>query len=229
VEAIRVPMTEVQGSQRRTVSVINALRFPIAFLLGFVVTGTLFWFLWVLINVHFEGQELQKVAKIEFTRLRRDSEVKTIKRDKPQLEKPVHAPIVPQVAKATVSRAGTAAVAANLLAAPSIDTKGSLGLGQVGIGVGGSDRDVMPLVRINPDYPPRAQSRGIQGWVVVQFTITPAGTVKDAKVVAAQPSGIFDDAAVKAVSRWKYNPKVEEGVAVERRGIQVKLTFQLET
>jgi protein TonB len=90
------------------------------------------------------------------------------------------------------------------------------------------DQDVMPLVRINPDYPPSAQSRGVQGWVLVQFTITPAGTVKDARVVDADPKSTFDEAAVSAVSRWKYNPKVESGVAVERRGIQVKLTFKLE-
>ena len=214
----------------RALRASQALRFPIALGLGFVVTGVLFWFLWALINVQLKKQELRTAAKIEFTRLRRDTEVRTIKREKPRLEKPVQAPVVPQMAKATISRAGTAAVAANLLAPPSIDAKGSVaGLSTgIGVSIGGSDRDVMPLVRINPEYPPRAQSRGIQGWVVVQFTITPAGTVADAKVVAAQPQGVFDEAAINAVSRWKYNPMVQEGKPVERRGVQVKLTFQLQ-
>jgi protein TonB len=82
-------------------------------------------------------------------------------------------------------------------------------------------------VRINPEYPPRALSRGIQGWVIVQFTITSTGTVKDQKVVDSS-NKIFDDAALKAIGRWRYNAKVEEGVAVERRGVQTKLVFQLE-
>lgn len=205
-------------------------RLPLAFVVGLGLTGAMFWLLWILINVQLGSTELVAAAKIEFTRLRRDSEVRTIKKDKPQLEKPVAAPVQPQIAKANISRAGTEVVQSDLLNAPGIDTKAGLGLtGGVSLGTGGLDRDVLPLVRINPDYPPRAQSRGIQGWVLVQFTITPAGTVADAKVIDAQPKGMFDDAAVKAVSRWKYNPKVEGGVAVERRGIQVKLTFQLET
>jgi len=62
----------------------------------------------------------------------------------------------------------------------------------------------------------------------VQFSITPAGTVKDAKVVDADPKGIFDDAAIKAILRWRYNPKVEEGVAVERVGLRTMLRFQIE-
>jgi len=204
----------------------TALRFPIALAVGFLVNAASFSFLWALINVHTGSHELKSLSKIEFTRLRRDTDVATIKRDKPKLEKPVQAPTTPQLAKATMSRAGTEVVPPNMLAAPSIDAKGSLGAMQ--INVGGMDQDVMPLVRINPDYPPRAQSRGIQGWALVQFTITPQGTVKDAKVIDAEPKGMFDDAAVNAVSKWKYNPKVEEGSPVERRGVQVKLTFKLE-
>jgi len=205
---------------------VSSIRFPIALVLGFLLTAGMFSFLWALINVHFESHGFQQAAKIEFTRLRRDTDVATIKRDKPKLEKPQAAPMVPQISKATISRAGTETIAANLIAAPSIDTKVGLG-GGLGLNIGGTDTEEMPLVRINPDYPPRAQSRGIQGWVIVQFTITPAGTVKDAKVVEGEPKGVFDEAAVNAVSRWKYNPKVQEGVAVERRGVQVKLTFKL--
>jgi protein TonB len=109
---------------------------------------------------------------------------------------------------------------------PSVDTKASL-RGAITMGAG-SDRDVIPLVRINPEYPMRARQRGVEGWVLIQFTISPAGTVKDARVVDADPPNIFDDSAIKAVNRWRYNPKIEEGVAVERRGVQVVLEFKLE-
>jgi protein TonB len=64
--------------------------------------------------------------------------------------------------------------------------------------------------------------------VKVQFTITTTGTVKDPMVVDADPKNIFDDAALKSIARWKYNPKVEDGAAVERVGVQTIIRFQLE-
>jgi protein TonB len=94
--------------------------------------------------------------------------------------------------------------------------------------VGGVDTEVIPLVRIQPQYPARAAAGGIEGWVRCQFDITPAGGVIDAMVIDSEPRGTFDRAALEAVSRWKYKPKVEGGVAVERRGVQVLLTFKLE-
>ncbi len=51
--------------------------------------------------------------------------------------------------------------------------------------------------------------------------------MKDARVIDSGPPGVFDDAAIRAVLRWKYNPRVVEGTAVERRGVQVKLQFEL--
>ncbi len=105
---------------------------------------------------------------------------------------------------------------------PTFDTAG---MGQISVG---SDRDVVPLVRINPEYPSRARSRGREGWVQVEFTITPAGTVSDQKVVDADPKGLFERAALDAIGRWKYNPKVVDGRAMERRGVAVVLTFKLE-
>src|SRR5207247_699112 len=102
------------------------------------------------------------------------------------------------------------------------------GVQRIAVHGGGSDHDVMPLVRIEPDYPLAAAQRGLEGWVIVRFTITPIGTVRDAAVVKSDPKWTFDEAAVRAVSRWKYNPKIEDGLAVERRGVQVLLRFQLE-
>jgi protein TonB len=83
-------------------------------------------------------------------------------------------------------------------------------------------------VRIDPDYPPSALRRELEGWVQVQFTITPAGSVKDAIVVDAVPKDVFDEAALKAIVRWRYNPKVENGTAVERVGVQTRIVFRLD-
>lgn len=200
---------------------MRVLRFPIAFLLAVTLTGALFWLLWSMINQQVEAQELTQVAKIQFTRLRRDTDVKTARQQKAQREKPQQLQTAPQMSKASFGGGESIQIMA-----PTVDAVG--GLQRLTVNVGGSDRDVIPLVRIEPDYPPRAASRGIEGYVIVQFTITPAGTIKDPKVVEAQPEGIFDSAAIKAVSKWKYNPKIEEGVAVERRGVQIRLAFKLE-
>jgi protein TonB len=202
---------------------VTALRFPIAFLLAFAVTGLLFWFLWVLIHASGEIGERKTATRIEFTRLRRDTEVQTKREEKARRERPAEAPTAPQISRMSIGGPATEAIQ---MLNPSVDVRGALQ--RISVNVGGSDRDVIPLVRIEPEYPNRAANRGIEGWVLVQFTITPAGTVKDATVVDAAPKGYFEDSALKAIARWRYNPKIEEGVAVERRGIQVVLRFQIE-
>lgn len=197
-------------------------RLPIAFVLAVALTGGVFWFLWALIRVPFDITQLGPAVKIEFTPLRRDTEVQTKREEKAQRERPTQAPIMPQMASTSFGMTSDSVQMIN----PVLDTRGSLS--GLSVSAGGSDRDVIPLVRINPDYPQRALARGIEGWVLVEFTISPAGTVKDAKVIDADPKGTFEDSALKAIARWKYNPKVEGGVAVERRGIRTVIRFVLE-
>ncbi len=95
------------------------------------------------------------------------------------------------------------------------------------LGTGGSDRDVVPLVRIEPQYPMSAKQRGVEGWVELMFTITAAGTVADIVVTASNPGTVFNRSAVQAVGKWKYNPKVENGTAVVRPGVRQRIKFQL--
>ena len=91
----------------------------------------------------------------------------------------------------------------------------------------GSDRDVVPMVRVEPQYPMSAKQRGVEGWVELMFTITKAGTVTDIVVTASNPGTIFNKSAVQAVSKWKYNPKVENGTAVDRPGVRQRIKFEL--
>ncbi len=84
-----------------------------------------------------------------------------------------------------------------------------------------------PMVRINPDYPMRALQRGIEGWVDVQYTISATGAVSDPIVLASSPKNIFDDAAIKAVSRWQYNPTTQGDASVEFTGMRTKIRFAL--
>jgi protein TonB len=105
---------------------------------------------------------------------------------------------------------------------------GILGVGGgFGGGGGGLDRDSVPLVRIEPQYPPQAQQRRLEGWVHVRFTISGAGTVRNAKVVKSTDR-VFENAALRAVEQWKYQPQLEAGKPVDREG-EVILRFDLET
>jgi TonB family protein len=97
-----------------------------------------------------------------------------------------------------------------------------------GINLHGVDGDAIPIVRPNPDYPARALTAGTEGWVQVQFAVTAVGGVRDAIVVDSEPGTVFDEAALKAVARWRYNPRIDRGVAVERVGLQAIIRFELE-
>ncbi len=201
---------------------MNAIRFPFSFVFGLFLTSALFLILWNLVHKPLQAFAVREATRIEFTRLKRDTETATKRDSKAHRERPDLAPQAPRMSFASAS-ASTESVA---MMAPEVSARS--GMTKLTVNVGGSDRDIMPLVRINPDYPPRAQSRGIEGWVLIQFTITAAGTVRDAKVIEASPKGYFEDAALKAIARWRYNPKVEGGVAVERVGVRVQLTFNME-
>jgi protein TonB len=195
-------------------------RIPVAVILGAIFTTSVFWLLWHLVGRQVDVAQFKEATRIDFSRLRKDTEVQTKRDQKVERERP---PPTPEMPKMAFSTGGIENNVATLT--PVVDARGAMTRMSMSAG---SDRDVIPLVRIAPDYPPRALSRGLEGWVKVQFTITPTGTVKDAKVVDAMPKEIFDDAALKSIARWRYNPRVEGGVAVERVGVQTIIRFQLE-
>jgi protein TonB len=205
-----------------------SVRLAIAFALSWVVTTGLFWTLRVMIGVEAEVGGLQVLPKIEFLRLRRDSSLEEKKRVKPEISKPEPQPST--VAAVAASKASVDPGSDLAVLAPSVDFSGSGGsLGFEGglAAAGGSDRGCVPQVRIEPDYPMRARQRKIEGYVDVQFTVASHGGVKDPIVIGANPPGIFENAALQAVSHWKYSPKREDGRPAECVGTRVRIAFRL--
>ncbi len=88
-----------------------------------------------------------------------------------------------------------------------------------------ANSEVIPLVRIQPRYPSQAARRKLSGYVIVEFTIRPDGTVTKPKVVHAEPKRVFDAAALQAIKRWKFKPKLVDGKAVAQYASQ-KFSFQ---
>lgn len=212
------------------------LRFPVALVFACLLTVGTFWSLHAMISVSGAFEAIQPAAKIDFVRLRRDTVVEEKKRVKPQIDKPAPPPpSAPDVATAqkTSVIAGTDIAAL----APSVDFSavGSAGLARSGglaaelSSGGGVDRDAVPQVRIQPDYPIGARQKGIEGWVDVQFTVGSDGSVRNPVVLNAEPKTIFDSAAIQAVRGWKYNPKIQDGKPVERAGLKVRIRFELES
>ncbi len=190
-------------------------------LVAAAVTFSLFWVMQALVGVAGEMLEAKPALSVDFVRLKRDTTPETKKREIPDRKKPEQPPPPPQM---NFSQNLNPDEAIGVIV-PMVEA--SLELAAADLGSGGSDHDVVPLVRVEPQYPMSAKQRGIEGWVELMFTITAAGTVTDIQVTASRPGTIFNRSAVQAVSKWKYNPKVEDGVARDRPGVRQRIKFQL--
>ena len=91
-----------------------------------------------------------------------------------------------------------------------------------------ADGSYVPIFQVPPQYPRRAAERGIEGCVLLEYTVTPLGAVSEPVVVQANPPGIFDRAAIRAALRYKYKPLIRDGVAVAVEGVRQRITFILE-
>ena len=98
----------------------------------------------------------------------------------------------------------------------------------IGAGLQVTDGEYLPIVKIAPQYPRRALSRGIEGYAIVEYTVTKLGTVKDPVVIESSPGTIFNNAAIKSALRYKYKPRVVDGKPIAVSGVRTKITFELE-
>jgi len=90
-----------------------------------------------------------------------------------------------------------------------------------------SDRDAQPLVRIPPSFPPRFSQGNNSGFCTVRFDVSPEGQPFNVQTVVCT-SNQLKSATVKSVQKWKYNPKMQDGRAVARTGVESKIRFDLQ-
>jgi len=199
---------------------MSAIRAPFSALGGALFSVALFLGLAHLVNVPFEAAPTTVADRITLKPVRPDTPV-TERRD-PRVVREPPTP-EPGVLKLNVDHGDGITFERTIYTRPTMDTRpGRHGLSR------GLDGDVTPIVQTKPEYPARELSRGTQGWVRVQFSVTSIGTVRDAVVVDSEPDVVFDQAALKAIARWRYNPRVENGEAVERVGLQTIIRFTIE-
>ena len=198
---------------------MSAIRVPFSALGGVLFSAALFLGLWRLVDVPMLVGDRVLVHNIELPRVRPPTPIENKRNPPPVREAPIPQPEAPRI-----GTPGGGTVEHVIYRPPTVDPP----IRGRGFNLSGVDGDVIPRVRVNPDYPPSAITKNIEGWVRVQFTVTAIGTVKDAIVVGSEPGTVFDDAALKAIARWRYNPRVVNGEAVERVGLQTIIRFTLQ-
>jgi len=202
----------------------NLVRLLIGIVLGLVVTAALFWTMQYLIET--ADRELNEGSSgnlVDFVRLKRDESIQR-RQLKPKKPPPPDTP-PPQPPTPQLDNLNPNAEKIAISAAPvetDIEMSGGFSLG---VGEG----DYLPIVKVAPIYPHRALSRGIQGYCVVQYTVTRQGTIRDPFVVEDQcTSSLFHRASIQAALKFKYKPRVIDGQAVEVPGVQNKFTYEIE-
>lgn len=101
------------------------------------------------------------------------------------------------------------------------------GMGSVALDEDDVQEPPVATTRTPPSYPARARAKGRTGWVTLSFVVDLDGTVQDVHVFQADPPGVFDDAAIEAVSAWRFEPGRHEGTPVAVR-VRQTLRFELE-
>ncbi len=196
-------------------------RYLIGVVAGAVVTFVLFLLMQALIKSDKSPFSDAAGGKIlEFVRLQEDQELIT-KQRKPKPPPPPDEP-PPDMPKPEFDSSDVST---------GIDigaVEVNLDLNITGTGGFSSDGEYLPIVKVAPIYPRRAQTRGIEGYVLLEFIVTSTGAVRNAVVIEAKPPGIFDRAAVQAALKFKYKPKVVNGEPVEVAGVRNLIKFELE-
>lgn len=201
----------------------GVMRMAVGLVLAVMVTLSLFWLMQYLIDTADRSlNEDTAGSLVDFVRVKRDEEVQRDNR-KPKKPPPPEAP-PPQPPSPQLDNLNPNAEKIAISAVP-VETDIQMS-GGFSLGVG--EGDYLPIVKVAPIYPNRALSRGVEGYCVVQYTVTRQGTTKDPFVVEGQcTSSLFHSASVNAALKFKYKPRVIDGVAVEVPGVQNKFTYEI--
>lgn len=199
------------------------MRYIVALIIAGIVTVMLFLGMQALITGG-EGamSESVKGNVLDFVRLKKEETVQKKERKPQKPPTPKEPP--PPMESPQMQNSDPNASNANFDFGASVEADVNLA---GGLALESSDGEYLPIVKVAPVYPRRALSRGIEGYVIVEFTVTKQGTVRDPKVVKAEPESLFDRAAMDAALKFKYKPRVVNGEAVEVAGVQNKISFQI--
>lgn len=200
---------------------MNYLRLLIGAILGFIVTFVLFFIMPKLIenaDKTLDETATRKIADITMPEREIEANLDQKKPEKP--DDPEEPP--PDLDQPDIEDVDIDPNAVNMSPTTNVDLK--IGTG----GFGGNDGEYLPIVKVAPIYPRRAQTRGVEGYCTVEYVVTRTGAISDPQAVDCQPSGYFERASIKAASKFKYKPRVVDGEAIDVGGVQNRFTYELE-
>lgn len=195
-------------------------RFAIAGVTGLVVTFALLWVMQVLIATGKDAlTDKRDFRFVDFVRIKRD-EVVNLDEDKPEKppEPEQQPPDMPQPQLDQLNTSDTVNISFTRTGIELDPTRGNFAI---------VDGDYLPIVKVAPIYPRRAQTRGLEGYCLLEFTVTRTGTVRDARAIECT-SSLFERASVNAAMKFKYKPRVVDGQEIEVPGVQHIIRFEIE-
>jgi len=197
-------------------------RYAFSIVIGTVVTLSLLFIMQLLIVTGKQAlTDPRERHKLEFVRVKKNENLNTQDFTPEKPPKPPETP--PETPPQDMDNIDPDAPSINV-GRPEISANTDIG-GPGGMNI--AEGDYLPIVRVAPVYPSRALSRGLEGFVDMSFTVTTTGTVKDA-IVLQSTSSLFERAATRAVLKFKYKPRVVDGIPVEVVGVKTRITFELE-
>ncbi|MGI9263924.1 MAG: energy transducer TonB [Gammaproteobacteria bacterium] len=197
-------------------------RYVFSIVVGSFITLSLLFVMHLLIEYSEDAISKERTRhQLDFVRVKRNETLNTEELTPEKPPKPPEVPpeVPPQDMDSVDPNAPTINVPPPTVAA-DVDIGGPGGMNI-------AEGDYLPIVRVAPVYPARALSRGVEGYVDMAFTVTTTGTVKD-PVVMFSTSSLFDRAATRAVLKFKYKPRVVDGVPVEVANVKTRITFKIE-
>ena len=195
-------------------------RFAIAGVTGVVVTFALLWVMQILIATGKDALTNKRDFRfVDFVRIKRD-EVVNLDEDKPEKppEPEQQPPDMPQPELDQLNTSDTVNISFSRTGIELVPSRGNFSI---------VDGDYLPIVKVAPIYPRRAQTRGLEGYCLLEFTVTRTGTVRDARAIECT-SSLFQRASVNAAAKFKYKPRVVDGQEIEVPGVQHIIRFEIE-
>ena len=196
-------------------------RYAFSIVIGTVVTLSLLFIMQLLIVTGKQAlTDPRERHKLEFVRVKKNENLNTQDLTPEKPPKPPETP--PETPPQDMDNIDPDAPTIDV-ARPTVTANTDIG-GPGGMNI--AEGDYLPIVRVAPVYPSRALSRGLEGFVDMSFTVTTTGTVKD-PIVLQSTSSLFERAATRAVLKFKYKPRVVDGIPVEVSGVKTRITFRI--
>jgi protein TonB len=196
-------------------------RYCLAIAVGSFAAVSLLWVMQYLVAT---GQaavtEARETGFIEFVRVEKPPVVNTKDRKPKRPPKPEDEP--PHLPSVIRDNVGDGPAVPGAPEGPTVNTDLDRILGNFRF-----DGDYLPLVRVRPEYPRTASSRGLEGHCDLEFTVTPLGTTADVRVIRCTNS-VFERNSIRAVLKYKYKPRVVNGTALAVPGLRLRITFDIE-